>query len=55
MSAITRYLCYGITALGIIATIVGLAAGNTPTVKLGLALAGLFGFLSALLQVKRLF
>jgi hypothetical protein len=55
MSAITRYLCYGITAIGILATLIGLVGGSAPTVKLGLALAGLFGILSALLQVKRLF
>jgi hypothetical protein len=55
MSAIIRYLCYGITALAILATVIGVAAGDAPTVKLGLALAGLFGILSALLQVKRLF
>jgi len=55
MSAMTRYLCYGITALGILATLIGLVAGSAPTVKLGLTLAGLFGFLSALLQLKRLF
>jgi len=54
MSAITRYLCYEI-ALGILATLIGLAAASAPTVTLGLALVGLFGFLSALLQVKRLF
>ena len=54
MSLIIRRTCYGITALGLLLAAVGLATDP------GLAVAGfyvamLFGFFSALLQVRRLF
>lgn len=55
MSAILRYLCYGITALCVLATVIGVAAGDAPTVKAGFLGALMFGTLSALLHVKRVF
>lgn len=55
MSAILRYLCYGLTALGILAAVLGAATGNAAAVSAGVQLAILFGIFSALLHVKRLF
>ena len=55
MSAILRYICYGFTALGILAILIGLATDNAPAVRAGVPLAFLFGTFSALLNVKRVF
>jgi len=54
MSLIIRRTCHGLTAIGIALFLIGLVTGH-PISKLGLILAMLFGFLSALLAVKRLF
>lgn len=53
MSAILRYICYGFTALGILAILIGLATDNAPAVRAGVQVAFLFAILSALLHVKR--
>ena len=54
MSLIIRRTCHGIAAIGIALFLIGNLTGH-PISQLGLILAVLFGFLSALLAVKRVF
>jgi hypothetical protein len=54
MSLIIRRTCYALTALGLLLAAFGLATDPGLAVA-GFYMAMLFGFFSALLQVRRLF
>lgn len=55
MSKIIRLTTYTITAAGVLALLGGLATGNPGAASLGFLLAFVFGTMSALLNVKRVF
>jgi len=55
MRSMLKYTCYTFTAIGILCTIVGCLTSDAGAIDAGIKIAVLFGILSALLHVKRLF
>lgn len=55
MSNILKWICYIITAFGLLIALVGVLSDNSGAAAGGIQLAIVFGILSALLHVKRIF